>query len=184
MYLAIAGALLLVYVTVKPLGDGLLDTTRWVAKILAPHAIEDETMMRQVLQASQAAMMEGWLSNVPFLGTIIGIAAIILGFVHSWWGGLLVIFGVVILGALANIICRRPVSFYLAFIHHKMVNRAADYKAKNDAERVVACELYCKDLENIMVIYRGSSLRPPTPRQLKEAPYGDLYHWLHRGQSR
>jgi hypothetical protein len=182
MYLAIAGVLLVVHAGLKPLGDGLLDTSQWVAKILAPPAIDDECTMRQFLRVSQAAMMEGWLSNVPFFNMFIGIAAIVLGFIYSWWAGLLVIFGLVVLGALAKIVFGRPVSFYLAVIYHKMVNRAADYKAKNDAERAAACEIYCKDLENKMLIYHGSGLRPPSPRQLNNVPYGDLHYWLYGGK--
>jgi hypothetical protein len=184
MYLAIAGVLVLVYVTLKPLSHGLLDTSAWVAKILAPSDIDDEAMKRLFLRTSQAAMMEGWVSNVPFFNAIVSIAAIVVGFIHSWWGGVLVFFGEGTLGALAKIMFGQPVSFYLSLIHHKMANRAADYRAKNDAERAAACEEYCKDLERIMLIYQGSGLRPPTRRQVKDVPYGDLYHWLHWGQGR
>jgi hypothetical protein len=62
-----------------------------------------------------------------------------------------------------------------------MVNRAVDYKTKNDVERLEASESYCKDLQQIIVLYQGSRLRPPTPKQLKDIPYGDLYYWLERG---
>lgn len=83
-----------------------------------------------------------------------------------------------ILGALTKIFFGRSVSYYLPLFYHKMVNRAADYKMKNDAVRLEASESYCEDLQQIMRIYQGSRLRPPTPKQLKEIPYGDLYYWL------
>jgi hypothetical protein len=184
MYLAIAGALVIIYVIIKPLGDGLLDTSRWAAKVLAPPAIDDPALMGQLIRMSQAAMMEGWLSNVPFYNMFVAIAAVILGFIHSWWGGLLVIFGALILGALTTELFGRSLCHYLAFIHHKMVNRAADYKARNDAERAAACEVYSKDLERLMLIYQGSGVRPPTQRQLKDVPYGDVHYWLNHAPAR
>jgi hypothetical protein len=58
------------------------------------------------------------------------------------------------------------------------VGWAADYKRNNDVERFEAAESYCKDLQRIMLLYEGSRLRPPTPKQLKEIPYGDVRNWL------
>jgi hypothetical protein len=59
-----------------------------------------------------------------------------------------------------------------------MVHRAMDYKRDNDMERFEAAESYCKDLKRIMLLYQGSQLRPPTPKQLKPIPYGDVCNWL------
>ena len=184
MYLLIAGAIVLVYTLLKPLADGLLDTSRWAAKILAPPAIEDDAMMNHFVRMSQAAMMEGWLSNVPFGNMLLAIAAIVFGFIHSWWAGLLVIFVGVVLGRLSTILLGRTVTYYLTLIHHKMVNRAADFKARNEAERAAACEVYCTDLERVMLIYQGSGVKPPTQQQLKAVPYGDLYYWLNAAGNR
>ena len=82
------------------------------------------------------------------------------------------------LGTLTKIVWLRPVSYYLPLLHHKMVNRAADYKTKNDVDRLEASESYCKDLQRIIFLYQDSKTRPPTAKQLKEIPYGDLYYWL------
>jgi hypothetical protein len=59
-----------------------------------------------------------------------------------------------------------------------MVNRVADYKRENDVERFEAAQSYCEDLQQLMLLYEGSGLRPPTPKQLKDIPYGDSYYWL------
>jgi hypothetical protein len=173
--------LALIYALLKPLGDGLFDTSMWVAKILAPTDVaKDNETAKQFLKISQAALMEGWLSNIPFFTAILMGCSIITGFIHSWWGGILMYFVLASLGALTKILWTRSVSYYLIFIYHKMLNRAADYKIKNDAERLVAAESLYKDLEKIIVLYQNSRLRPPTPKQLKDIPYGDLFYWLER----
>jgi len=185
MYLLIAIGLALAYAILKPLSDGLLDTSKWVAKLFAPADADSHgSSATRLLLLGQAALMDGWLSNVPFITTILFFLSIIFGFVHNWWwGGILVFFVSVNLGVLAKLVWTRPVSHYLHFLHHKMVNRAADYKAKNDLERSNACELYCSHLQRMIVLYQGSGLRPPTPKQLNAIPYGDLYAWLNRGTS-
>ena len=88
------------------------------------------------------------------------------------------------IGVFTRLFWGRSVSYYLPFLYHKMVNRSANYKMKNDTERAEAAESYCKDLEQIMLIYDGAQLRPPTSKQLKAIPYGDLYYWLDRGAKR
>jgi hypothetical protein len=35
-----------------------------------------------------------------------------------------------------------------------------------------------KDLQQVIFLYDGSGLRPPTPKQLKEVPNGSLFYWL------
>jgi hypothetical protein len=59
-----------------------------------------------------------------------------------------------------------------------MVHRTADYKRDNDTERLEAAESYREDLQRIIVLYEGSRLRPPTPKQLKVIPRGDVSYWL------
>jgi len=82
-----------------------------------------------------------------------------------------------ILGGLTKVLMTRSVSHYLPYLHHKMVNRAADYKRNNDAVRYEASESFCRDLEAIMAIYHDSRRKPPTRKQLKTIPYGDQYYW-------
>jgi hypothetical protein len=125
--------------------------------------------------------MDGWLSNIPFITTILFFSCIIVGFIHSWWGGLLMSFVSTILGSLTEITCTRSLSSYLPFLLHKMVNRAADYRAKNDAERSEASESVCKDLAQLTSLYQDSQLKPPNPKQLKDIPYGDMSYWLNLG---
>lgn len=60
-------ALAVAHAVLKPLSDGLFDTSMWVSKILAPPDAEDNDTTRQFLKFNQAALMEGWLSNVPFI---------------------------------------------------------------------------------------------------------------------
>lgn len=181
IFLFIAMGLALLYAILKPLSDGLLDTSAWVAKILAPTDIEENENTKQFLKFGQASLMEGWLSNIPFITYIVLFSSIITGFIYHWWGGILMYFISVTLGALTKILWGRSVSYYLPLLYHKMVNRAADYKAKNDVERLEASESLCRDLQQIIVLYQGSRLRPPTPKQLKDIPCGDLHFWLERG---
>jgi hypothetical protein len=131
----------------------------------------------------QAALMEGWLSNIPFIASLLYVASIVAGFVYHWWGAILMYFVATILGMFTKRLWVRSVSYYLPFLYHKMLNRAIDYKAKNDIERAEASESYCRDLERIMFLYQDSHLRPPTPKRLKEVPNGDVTYWLQCGLS-
>lgn len=173
-----AAVLALLYAILKPLGDGLVDTSAWVAKILAPADTEEGETAKRFVKFGQAALMEGWLSNIPFIASILFFASIVVSFFYHWWAAILMYFVAVTLGVLTKLLWGRSVSYYLLFIHHKMVNRAVDYKRDNDAERFEAADSYCKDLRQIMLLYDGSELRPPTPKQLKDVPYGDLSYWL------
>lgn len=179
--LFIAIGLAVLYAILKPLSDGLFDTSAWVAKILAPPDIEENETIKQFLKFEQYTLMEGWLSNIPFVTYIVVLSSIITGFLYSWWGGILMFFVSVTLGAVTKILWGRSVSYYLPLLYHKMVNRAADYKTKKDVDRLEASESFCRDLLQIIVLYQGSRLRPPTPKQLKDIPCGDLHYWLERG---
>jgi len=181
MFLVIAMILALGYAMIKPLRDGLFNTSMWVAKMLAPKDIGESQEASQFLKVTQAALMEGWLSNVPFLDMLLLLSSVIAGFIYSWWGGFLALLVAVIFGELTKIFWLRSVSYYLYLLHHKMVNRLADYKAKNDSVRVEASESCCKDLEQIIVLYHGAGLRPPTQKQLAHIPYGDMGYWRSHG---
>jgi len=177
MLLLAAFALALLYPILKPLGDGLFDTSAWVAKMLTPPDADEESANR-FMKFGQAALMEGWLSNIPFIASIVFFSSIIVSFFYHWWAAIVMFFAAIIFGVLTKLFWGRSVSYYLSFIHYKMVNRAADYKRDNDPERFEAVDSYCKDLQRMMLLYDGSRLRPPTPKQLKDLPNGDLSYWL------
>lgn len=183
MLIAIAIGLALLYAILKPLSDGLFDTSMWVAKILAPTGTDENENTTQFLKFGQAALMEGWLSNIPFITTIIFFSSIIVAFFYHWWAAIVMFFASIVLSVFTKSFWGRSVFYYASFLYHKMVNRAADYKRKNDIERSEAAESYCKDLEQIMSLYHGARLRPPTPKQLKDIPVGDLHYWLNCGAS-
>jgi hypothetical protein len=167
-----------VYAGLKPLSEGLFDTSMWAAKILAPPESEDNAATKQFLKIGQAALMEGWLSNIPFFSTIAFFSAIIFGFLCHWWMSIVIYFIAVVLGVFTKLLFMRSVSHYLPLLHHKMLNRQIDYKKDNDIERADAAESYCRDLVELIHIYQGSSLRPPSAKQLLQIPYGDRYYWL------
>jgi len=89
--------------------------------------------------------------------------------------------GATILGMIMKRLFIRPIPYYLFLLNHKMANRAANYKAKNDIERAQAAESYCHDLTRLMLIYQDCRLRPPDPKQLKDVPFGNEYYWLEKG---
>jgi hypothetical protein len=181
MLLSIALALALLYSALKPIGDGLFDTSMWVAKMLAPTDTAEGESAKQFLKVGQAALMEGWLSNVPFIMSIAFFSSIILSFLYHWWAAAGMFFVAITLGVLTKLIWGGSALFYLSLLYHKMMNRAADYKRDKDVDRSSAAESYCGDLEEIMSIYRDARMRPPTAKQLKEIPYGDLYYWREHG---
>ena len=181
IFLLIALGLALVSGILKPLGDGLFDTSLWVAKVLAPGDIGENETSKQFLKFGQAALMEGWLSNIPFIGSVFFFSSLIVAFFYHWWAPIPIFFVTTFIGVVLKLFLGRSVSYYLSPLHHKMANRAADYKRDNDLERLDAAESYCKDLEELMIAYHGAHLRPPTPKQLKDIPYGDRYSWLDGG---
>lgn len=181
IFLLIALGLALLTAILKPLGDGLFDTSMWVAKVLAPEDIGENEDSKQFLKFQQAALMEGWLSNIPFIGSIFFFSSLIVAFFYHWWAPILIFFMTTFLGVLLKLFWGRSVSHYLSLLYHKMAHRAADYTRDNDVVRADAAESYCTDLQELMAIYHDSRLRPPTPKQLKSVPWGDRYFWLDRG---
>jgi len=178
VFLLIALGLGLLSAVLKPLADGLFDTSMWVAKVLAPSEIDDDEISTRFLKVSQAALMEGWLSNVPFIASSFFFASLVIAFFYHWWAPILIFFLTTFVGVLLKLFFGRSVSYYLSLLQHKMANRVADYKRDGDLERLDAAESYCKDLEDLMIMYQGARLRPPTPKQLKQIPFGDRYFWL------
>jgi hypothetical protein len=183
IFLFIAIGLALLSAILKPLADGLFDTSMWVAKVLAPGEIDDEEISERFLKVSQTALMEGWLSNVPFIASIFFFSSLVVSFFYHWWAPIMIFLLTTFIGVLLKLFFGRSVSYYLSLLHHKMANRVADYKRDSDFERLDAAASYCKDLEDLMVMYHNSHLRPPTPKQLKQIPFGDRYFWLDHSAS-
>ena len=178
MLITIATGLAILYSLLKPMSEGLYDTSMWVAKILAPADSEDNATTRQLIKFCQAALMDGWLSDIPFITSMLFFGCIVVAFCHRWWAGILMYCAAVLLSETTKLFFMRSVSYYLLFLHHKMINRRADYKLKNDLERLEACDSFSRDLETIIAIYQDSRLKPPTQKQLKAIPYGDVNYWL------
>jgi hypothetical protein len=179
MWFVVASALLvLIYVVLKPLNDGLTDTSAWAAKAMAPPESGDNDFTKQYLRFTQAALMDGWLSNVPFFGYNALYAASIVAALYHWWVAPIVFVVALFIGTLTKIMWGRSVSHYLMFMHARLLNRAATYRQKNDNERAEAAESTASELQEIIVVYMNSTLRPPTAKQLKAMPYGDVSFYL------
>jgi hypothetical protein len=168
----------LVYVVLKPLGDGLMDTSAWAAKVMAPADSGDNDTTKQFVRIVQSSLMDGWLSNVLLVDSIALYAALIFAAIYHWWAVPIVFLVAVFFGTLTKMIRGRSVSHYLMFMHGRLVNRAVTYKLKNDTERAEACESTASELQQIIVVYMNASLRPPTAKQLKAMPYGDVSFYL------
>jgi hypothetical protein len=175
MLLWIVFTVALIYCILKPYSDGFLNTSLWLAKIMAPSDVPDGPELRQLLKVTQAAIMDGWPSNVPFLTTLLGATAMILAFIYAWWMGIAMYLVLAIGGMITSRIIIRPVTFYIAFLFHRMTNRIADYKRKNDTEREEAARETNEDLKNILAIYTNSGIGTPTKKLVKENPYGDIF---------
>ena len=177
-FVASSALSVLVYVVLKPLGDGLMDTSAWAAKVMAPADSGDNDTTKQFLRIGQNALMDGWLSNVPFIDSIALYAALVFAAIYHWWAVPIAFLVAVFIGTVAKMIWGRSVSHYLMFMYVKLVNRAVNYKQKNDYERAEACESTASELQQIIVVYMNTSLRPPTAKQLKTMPYGDVSFYL------
>ena len=179
MWFVVASALLvLIYVVLKPLGDGLTDTSAWAAKVMAPSGSGDNDTTKQLVRFGQTALMDGWLSYVPFLDYIALVAALVFAALYRWWAALIVFVVAVFIGTLTKIIWGRSVSHYLMFMLHRLHNRAATYRQKNDNERAEAAEIMASELQQIIAVYMNASLWPPTAKQLQAMPDGDVSLYL------
>ena len=176
MLLWIAIVIAVIYAFLKPYGDGFLDTSMWVSKILAPADTDDIKESKQFLKMNQAALLDGWPSNIPFSVTILGVSAIVLGFIYSWWGGLLMF---VILGfgaGTTKFFLTRQVTYFLTVLCGRLGSRYANYRRDNDSERASAIKELQLELEKIMAIYLDSGIKVPSQKQIKSNPCGDAYY--------
>jgi len=131
MTLIVSIGLLIIYVLMKPLADGLLDTSNWIAKALAPENGDIE-FSESAMKYGQAALMDGWLSNVPFFTYAIFILSIVTAFLYHWWAAIIIYFVSIVLAVIAKLFWVRSVSYYLLLFYQKMTNRLADYKGTAD----------------------------------------------------
>ena len=160
------------------MADGLVNTSMWVAKILAPSDAEENDTTKQFLKMGQAALMDGWLSNIPFIAMLLFFMSVIVAFFYHWWVGIIMLLVSAFVAERVSMKFVRSVSYYLPFLYHKMINRATNYKKKNDFDRLEASKSYCEDLKKLIDIYKNSKLKPPTKKRLEDIPYDDLYYWL------
>lgn len=168
--------LVVIYLFLHPLSDGLYVTSLWAAKILSDPDSIDSPDAKHMLKINQSALMKGWLSDVPFISSLLFYTSIVLGIFYHWWFGIVVFIAMILLGTLSKMLFTSSVTYYLLQIYTKMANRTADYRAKNDIERAEAGASFCRDLENIMDIYKDSGIKPPSEKQIKTIPYGDIYY--------
>jgi hypothetical protein len=175
MILWIALSLALIYIVAIPYSDGFMDTSMWIAKITAPDTLIDGPDTKHLLKMSQAAIMDGWPSNVPFYTTIVGVAAIICAIIYHWWMGIAMYFILIIGVLIAKRIIRKPASFFIAFLLNRMANRVADYKRDNDTEREEASRETKEELQIVYDLYSNTGIPTPTKAVIKANPYGDLF---------
>lgn len=170
--------LLLAYLALHPLASGLVDTSAWVAKILVDESMSDMPQLKMLLRSHQAALMDGWLSNVPFISTLCVLSSLVIAFFAHWWLGITVILSVAIGGFLVRAFFGRTVGTYVAMLYGKMSNRVANFRRDGDVDRLAAGEEYLEKLREILLLYAEPRIRPPTPKQLKTCPLGDATWWL------
>ena len=119
----------------RPLGDGLMDTSMWVAKVISPPDVEEDESSKQFLRMGQAALMDGWLSNIPFAGSLLFFSAILVSFFFHWWAPFIIVLFSAIVTVILKLFLRKSVAYDLPMLHHKMINRMANYSRDNDFER-------------------------------------------------
>ncbi|MDP4284285.1 MAG: hypothetical protein Q8891_07660 [Bacteroidota bacterium] len=178
MLLWIAIAIAIIYGFLKKFSDGLSDTSLWIAKIMMSEGDQNILESKGLLKANQAVLMEGWPSNILFITYLLPIASIIIGFIYSWWGGIIMMLSVALCGSVAEFFFRRPLTYYVLIYLSRMANRFADYKKNNDSVRADAIELFSDKIKEILTIYFGSGIGVPTSKKINENPYGDIYFLL------
>jgi hypothetical protein len=182
MFLYLSIALGIIYTILKPLENGLYVTSLWVAKVLMDPHSKDSSETKLILKTNQAALMKGWLSNLPFFNSIIFISVIIFAIIYCWWIGIIITVLTGMAGGISKLFFTKSITFYLLLIHSKLVNREADYKTKNDFERANAAHSLSRDLEKIIAVYKDSGIKAPSDIQINENPYGDIYYMVHNSR--
>ena len=168
----IAFGLSLVYCLLKPYSDGFLDTSLWLAKILAPPFPEDMPEAKLAVKYNQGAIMDGWPSNIPFFTTILGLTSLVLAFIDHWWMGL-IMFGILGFGGgFMKAFTKPPANWYISLLIHRMSNRVSDYAKKGDIQRQEAARGLQEEMVKIYNMYMGTGLHVPTKKQIAANPYG------------
>ena len=86
-----------------------------------PRGSGDHDTTKQYLRFAHAALMDGWLSDVPFFIPIALVAALVFTALYHWWAALIVFVLAVFIGTLTK---GRSGSYYLMFMHAQLLSRA------------------------------------------------------------
>lgn len=163
--LAVACALL------SPFGARLASTSLWLGKTMVPP--EAASVAPRGLQSE---INEGWPGWLGFANGVLPIVAILLGFVHAWWGGILVYvaYGVVANIAKRSALAPHTVDYFILIFLQNMVRRQADYTAKGDLLRAEAASDVADLIDAVLKCYINSGILAPTMAEARGAPLGEI----------
>jgi len=170
VYLWISICIALLAAVLQPLAQRFQATSLWAGRALTP--LEHRPQVGSL--GLQSAINEGWPSYFGLLGGILPVLAIILGFLHAWWLGPLVLLGwLIVTSFLEATIIPKDVEWYLStFIAH-MVRREANYARNRDFLRAKAAHDLAEELQELFDGYAGSGIPAPTMAIAKRTPFGD-----------
>jgi len=162
---------------VAPFAHRLQGTSLWAGRVLvspeASHALP---------RGLQAALMDGWPSNIGLLLNLPFIAAA-LGFVYAWWGGILVFAVSMAVSTLAG---RTPLASnklerYLVLLWGHAQQRAADYQMRGDRDPANAVRYLSNEVQTLLSLYAGSGVKAPDVLEAKQTRFGDRESLLRQG---
>ncbi len=170
MFLYISFFIALISGLVQPFCSRLHATGLWAGKALVPPEAASAYP-----QGIQDALTDGWPSSVGLIGAILPFIALIIGFLHAWWVGILALFLSLFIAVFAKRlpIAAKTVDRYLAILLDHANRRGADYALKGDEQRAEVAHDIGQQLEDLLSLYLDSGIHAPTVKEARQAPFGD-----------
>jgi hypothetical protein len=170
MVLWIALSIALIAGLLDPFAGRLHATSLWAGK-----ALVDSEFASAFPSGLQDSLTGHRLSKYCLFVTSLPYTAAIVGFFHSWWGGVVAFISSIIVAAISNRtpLASHTVDRYIAFLMEYAYQRSADYAAKGDMQRAKAAKDLAGDLQGLFTIYLNSGVPAPTLTEARSAPHGD-----------
>lgn len=167
--IAVIGGLL------QPFCGRLQGTGLWAGKALVPAEAASSYP-----QGIQDALTDGWPSTITLLGGLVPFAALVIGFFHAWWAGILAFVFSLFVSEFAKrtAIASQTVDRYIAILMDHANRRGADYAAKGDLQRADAANEIGQQLEELLGLYMNSGVPAPSVKEARNAPYGEPEYLL------
>jgi hypothetical protein len=183
MFILITLIMIATYLTaLGPYWNRLANTSLWIGRALTDPEFETTGGSLALPKITQAALMEGFPSNMylitAFSPYVSGALSGVIGFLYSWWVAVFIFLGSPLVSILIARKSSRDIEHFIMYLMHRIANRTANYKVKGDKNRIEAGESIYNDLSKLLSIYANSGVKAPSAKLAGSAPCGDPSYLL------